>query len=581
MTTILSFVKPHRTAIAAVLVMILLQSFSQLLLPTMMAEIVDRGVATGDVPFILRMGGFMLLVAAVGTGMAVTAAFLASRVSAGFGRDLRSHVFTHVSRFSLQEFDQLGTATLITRTTNDIIQLQQVLFMFMRLAVSAPMMAIGGISMAVTKDPTLSLVIIAAVPVLAVAIGIIASKGMPLFREMQKRLDQLNLIMREILTGIRVIRAFNKMDYEGRRFQQANRDLTATAIQANKLMAVMWPLMMVILNFSIVAIIWFGGIRIDSGYMQVGDLMAFIQYIAHIMFALMMLSMIFVTIPRASASAARIAEVLATEPSIRDPEAPVLLPAGDDDGRRGALIEFRNVSFSYPGAGEPALKDISFTARPGQVTAIIGGVGSGKSTLVNLIMRFYDVDSGSILLDGVDIRDLPQHQLRAQIGLVPQKSILFSGTIAENIRYGNPGAKDELVQHAARVAQAYDFIAQMEGGFDAVIDQGGTNLSGGQRQRLTIARALVRRPRVYIFDDTFSALDFRTEARLRAALREETAGATVIIVAQRVNTIMNADRILVLDEGRMAGWGTHQELLKTCQVYREIVASQTAGEEPA
>lgn len=582
MTKLIKFLKPYRTAIAAIVILVFCQSFAQLLLPTLMAEIVDQGIVYGNIDLIVKIGGIMLLVAAGGTLVAVVAGYLASRVASQFGRDLRNAVFSRVSSFSLQEFDRFGTATLITRTTNDINQVQQVLFMMLRMSISAPTMAVGGIVMAVSKDPTLSLVIVVIVPLLAAAIGIIAAKGMPLFQAIQRKVDHLNLVVREQLTGIRVIRAFNRTDHETRRFQEANRSLTETSIMANKIMAAMWPIMMLLLNFTTIAIVWFGGIRIENGYMQLGDLMAFIQYVMQIMFALMMVSMIFVMIPRASVSAGRISEVLETEPAIKDPSSPPVKSVTDrlPQGSHGT-IEFRNVTFSYPGAEQPALRNISFKAGPGEVTAIIGSIGSGKTTLVNLIMRFYDVDEGSILIDGVDIRDWPQAVLRAKIGLVPQKSILFSGTIADNIRYGNRHASDDEVYHAARVAQALDFISELEDGFDAVIDQGGTNLSGGQKQRLTIARAVVRKPSIYIFDDTFSALDFKTEAKLRAALAEETTSATVIIVAQRVSTIMHADRILVLHEGRLDGVGTHEQLLRTSEVYREIVASQMTEEASA
>lgn len=578
MIKLLRFVKPYSATVVLILLLILLQSFSQLLLPTLMAEIIDRGVVYGDIELVTRVGSLMLLVATGGTAFAIAAGYFASGVAARFGRDLRNAVFTRVSSFSLQEFDRFGTATLITRTTNDINQVQQVLLMMLRLAVGAPTMAIGGIVMAVSKDPTLSLVVVVVVPLLGAAIGIISAKGLPLFKAIQACFDQLNLVTREGLTGIRVIRAFNRTDHQSRRFSAVNRDLTETAIRANKLMAAMWPAMMLILNFTSIAIVWFGGIRIENGYMQVGDLMAFIQYVMQIMFALMMLSMIFVMIPRASVAAARIAEVLDTEPVITDPEEPALPPV---TGNIQGTIEFDNVTFSYPGAEQPALQDISFKAGPGEVTAIIGSIGSGKTTLVNLIMRFYDVDRGRILVDGVDVRHMPQATLRAKIGYVPQKTILFSGTIADNIRYGNQSATHEEVEHAAQVAQAIDFISELEDGFDSVLDQGGTNLSGGQKQRLAIARALVRKPSIYIFDDTFSALDFKTDAKLRAALAAETAGSTVIIVAQRVSTIMHADRIIVLHEGRMVGMGTHQQLLRSCPVYREIVASQLAEETPA
>ncbi|MGZ6530083.1 MAG: ABC transporter ATP-binding protein, partial [Tumebacillaceae bacterium] len=413
------------------------------------------------------------------------------------------------------------------------------------------------------------------VPVLALAIYLVASKGIKLFRTMQTKLDKLNQVLREGLTGIRVIRSFNRIEYEKGRFREANFDLTSTAIKANKIMAFLWPIMMLTLNFSIIAIIWFGGIRIDHGDMQVGDLMAFIQYATQIMFSLMMLSMMFMMIPRASASAVRINEVLTTLPDIND-----AAQVKETDNQAG-VVEFQDVTFSYPGAEKPALSNITFTARPGQITAIIGGTGAGKSTLISLLPRFYDIDSGHLLVDGVDVREQSQQNLRAKIGFVPQKAVLFTGTIADNIRYGKDDATDEEVAHAADVAQATEFISEMKDGFGSVIAQGGTNVSGGQKQRLSIARALVRRPEIYVFDDSFSALDFKTDAKLRAALKQETTESTVIIVAQRVTTVMDADQILVLNEGEIAGIGTHRELMATCEVYREIVSSQLSEEEIA
>ncbi len=449
------------------------------------------------------------------------------------------------------------------------------MMMMLRMMVMAPLMCIGGIIMAVSKDATLSLVLVVIIPVLAAAIFAVARKGIPLFKAMQVKLDKLNLVLRESLTGVRVIRSFNRIDHEKRRFDQANLDLTDTAIKVNKIMASMMPLMMLILNFSTIAIIWFGGIRINDGNMQVGDLMAFIQYAMQILFSLIMVSMMFVMIPRASASTVRINEVLDTETAIGD--AANVRHAAE---RRGH-VEFRDVTFSYPGAEQPALSGITFSAHPGEVTAIIGGTGSGKSTLVSLVMRFYDVERGSILIDGVDVRDMRQQDLRARIGYVPQKAVLFTGTVADNIRYGKEDASDEEVRHAAEIAQASEFILKMQDGFDSVIAQGGTNVSGGQKQRLSIARALVRKPQIYIFDDSFSALDYKTDAKLRAALRQETVDSTVIIVAQRVSTVMDADRIIVLDEGRIAGIGNHRELMNTCEVYREIVSSQLSEEEIA
>lgn len=575
MIRLFRFLKPYWVPLVFVLALIFLQTLSDLYLPTLMADIVDKGIVEGDVPFILKVGGFMLLVAAGGVICSIAASYLSSKISVGYGKILRGKVFSHVENFSLNEFDKIGTASLITRTTNDITQVQQVFIMILRMMVMAPMMCIGGIIMAVSKDAKLSLILVAVIPILVGAILLVVSKGMPLFKAMQVKLDKLNLVLREGLTGIRVIRSFNRDEYEQRRFDQANRDLTETAIKVNKIMASLMPVMMLVMNFSSIAIIWFGGIRIDSGDMQVGSLMAFLQYAMQIMFSLLMMSMMFVMIPRASASAVRINEVLDMVPDIKD--APQVQQAGDNQG----YVEFQDVTFSYPGAEEPALTNISFRTGPGEFTAVIGGTGSGKSTLISLIPRFYDVDEGAVFVDGVDVRSMSQEALRAKIGFVPQKAVLFSGTIADNIRYGNEEATEEEVKHAADIAQATEFISGMKDGFGSVIAQGGTNVSGGQKQRLSIARALVRKPAVYIFDDSFSALDFKTDAKLRAALKQETADAAVIIVAQRVSTVMDADRIIVLDEGRIAGIGKHQELMDTCGVYREIVSSQLSEEEIA
>lgn len=569
------FLRPYTPQVLVVLLLAFFQSLSELYLPTLMSDIVDKGIVSGDTAYIWRVGGVMLLVAAGGTLVAIGGAYLSAVVSSGFGRDMRGQVFRKVQSFSLQEFDRLGTATLITRTTNDITQVQMVVMLILRMMITAPMMMIGGIVMAVSKDPTLSLVIVVTIPVLVGLIALVASKGIPLFKAMQQKIDRLNLVVREGLTGIRVVRAFNRTDHERRRFQEANRDLTDTAIRVNKLMALMMPLMMLLMNLTAVAIIWFGGIRIDAGQMEVGDLMAFIQYVMQIMFSLLMLSMMFIMVPRASASAVRINEVLEVVSTVQDPARP------QQPANLQGQVEFRSVSFYYPGAERPAIEGISFTARPGEVTAIIGGTGAGKTTLVNLIPRFYDATEGQVLVDGIDVREWRQEDLRARIGYVPQKALLFTGSIADNIRYGKEDASDAEVAHAAEVAQAASFIGEMKEGYGTEIAQGGTNVSGGQKQRLTIARALVRRPEIYIFDDNFSALDFKTDARLRAALKPETARATTFIVAQRVSTVMDADRIIVLDAGRIAGMGTHKELLQSCEVYREIVSSQLSEEELA
>lgn len=572
MRKLLPILRPYRWMAITAAALVFVQAFSEIYLPTLMASIVDYGVVMGDTRHILAVGAVMVAVAAVGMSAAFMGARLASLVAVGFARDLRNRLFTHVSNFSLHEFDKIGTATLITRTTNDVAQLQQLVFMSLRMMIRAPLMAIGGIIMAVVQDPRLSLIFVAVIPLLAVVIGLISSKGMPLFRAMQEKIDRLNLVTREVLSGIRVVRAFNRTEYEEKRFDDANRDLTTTATRVNRLMAAMEPAMSIIFNFTIIVILWIGGLRVDSGELQVGRMMAFIQYAMHIMFSLMMVSMILVTVPRAMVSASRIAEVLEMQPEIKDPEEPKV-PAEEL-----GVVEFDNVTFYYPGAEVPALQNVSFTARPGEVTAIIGGIGSGKSTLVSLLLRFYDVTSGSIRVDGIDVREWPQRELRERIGYVPQRAMLFSGTIRENLRYGKPQATEEEIRHAAETAQAAEFIERLELGYDAPVAQGGANFSGGQKQRLTIARALVRRPKIYVFDDNFSALDFRTDAKVRMALRRETAHATVIIVAQRVATIMDADQIIVLDSGRVAGIGTHRELLASCPIYREIVASQLAEE---
>ncbi|UQZ33940.1 multidrug ABC transporter ATP-binding protein [Paenibacillus sp. PK3_47] len=586
MIKLLKELKPFKLAVAMILILVFLQSMGDLYLPTLMSDIVDKGIVQADRSYIWKIGGFMLLVAGLGALFSVVASYLSAKVAAGFGKNVRSRMFNHVENFTLHEFDKLGTASLITRTTNDITQVQTVLTMMLRMMISAPMMMIGGIIMAVSEDAKLSLIFVVVIPVLVGAILLIGMKGLPLFKAIQVKLDTLNRVLREHLTGIRVIRSFNRIEHENRRFTEANTDLTATAIKVNKIMAGLMPLMMLVMNFSMIAILYYGGIRIGDGDLQVGSLMAFIQYAMQIMFSLIMVSMMFVLIPRASASAVRINEVLDMQPEIKDPGPTELhntAEATRGDGRdtmRG-FVEFENVSFSYPGAEQPALSGISFSARPGEVTAIIGGTGSGKSTLLSMIPRFYDVVEGAVRVDGVDVRDMTQEELRSKIGYIPQKAVLFTGTINDNIRYGKEDATDEEIIHAAKVAQAYDFVSAMKEGFNSGIAQGGNNVSGGQKQRLSIARALVRKPEVYLFDDSFSALDFKTDARLRAALKEETTESTVLIVAQRVSTVMDADRIIVLDEGRIAGIGNHRELLENSEVYREIVSSQLSEEEIA
>lgn len=567
--------KDYWYLIVAILVLAFFQAIAELNLPNLMSNIVDTGIVKGDVNYILKIGGYMLLVALGGTICAVFVSFLASKVALGFSRDLREKVFKKVESFSLNEFDELGTSSLITRTTNDINQVQQVMVMLLRIALFAPIMFIGAMIMALSKDVSLSSAFLISIPLLLILIGVIGKMGLPLFKSIQKKIDSLNKVVREGLIGIRVVRAFNRTEYEEKRFDDASKDLMETSIKVNKIMAVMMPMMMLIFNFMSIAIIWFGAKRVDAAAMQVGDLMAFLQYAMQVMMAVVMVSIIFIMIPRASASAERINEVLNLEPVIVDNES-----TKTANEKRGYL-EFRNVAFRYKGAEEPVLSNISFSTKPGETTAIIGSTGSGKTALVNLIPRFYDIEGGEILINGVDIRTMSQEDLRHKIGVVPQKAVLFSGTIKDNIRYGKEDATDEDIIHAAEIAQATEFISNMKDGYDSEITQGGSNVSGGQKQRLSIARAIVRKPEIYIFDDSFSALDFKTDAKLRGDLKAETKNSSVIIVAQRVSTVMDADRIIVLDEGKIAGMGTHKELLEECSVYKEIVASQLSEEEIA
>jgi len=575
MLKLFKYLKPYILSIGVVLVLIFFQTMADLYLPTLMSDIINEGVMNGDTSYILKTGGFMLLIAGGGVLCSVIVSLLSSRTSVGFGKILRNNVFRHVESFSLHEFDKIGTATLITRTTNDITQIQMVTMMMMRMMIGAPIMAVGGIIMAMSKDKPLTIVLFVAIALLAAVIIVLASKAMPLFKQMQKKIDKINLVLREKLTGIRVIRAFNRMDHESQRFEDANIDLTNNYIKVNRIMAFMMPGIMLIMNFTSIAILWFGIIRIDEGNMNIGALFAFTQYAMQIMFSMIMVAMMFIMVPRAQAAAVRINEVLETVPEIVDP-----VNAKISDAERG-YVEFRDVTFSYHGAEQPAIHNISFSAKPGEITAIIGSTGSGKSTLVNLIPRFYDVDSGSVLIDGVDVQEMTQQNLREKIGYVPQKAVLFSGSIHDNIRYGKEDANIDEETHAAEIAQVTDFINSMEDGYDHILAQGGMNVSGGQKQRLSIARALVRKPEIYIFDDSFSALDFKTDAKLRAALKKEINDATVLIVAQRVGTVMDADNIIVLDEGSIVGMGKHKELLGNCKVYREIVVSQLSEEEIA
>jgi ATP-binding cassette subfamily B protein len=575
MIRLFRFLRRYIGMILLVFVLVFAQSMANLYLPTLLADIINNGIVKNDQNYILREGGIMLLVTIGGAIAAIISAYFAAHVAVGFGRDVRQKLFTHVSKFSLHEFDQVGTASMITRTTNDTNQVQTVLLIMLSMLISAPMMAIGGIILAYQQDATLTWTLAAAIPLLVIVILLVMTKAIPLFQIMQVKIDKVNLVLDEGLTGVRVIRAFGREPHEEQRFDLANLDLTNTAISVYRLTAILFPFMMLVLNLTTVAIFWFGSNLINSGDMQVGALIAFLQYAMQILFAFLMLSMMFIFLPRAAASAKRINEVLDIKPEINDADA--TREAASEHG----MVEFRDVTFSYPGAEEPALSHISFTARPGQVTAIIGGTGAGKSSLVTLIPRFYDVDSGAVLVDGVDVREQAQEALRAKIGFVPQRAVLFSGTIEENIRYGKEDATEDEIRRAAQIAQATEFIDDMPQGMQTAIAQGGTNVSGGQKQRLSIARALIRKPEIYIFDDTFSALDYTTDANLRAALKGETENATVVIVAQRVSTILEADQILVLDEGKLAGIGTHHQLMETNEVYREIVLSQLSLEEVA
>jgi len=575
MIKLFRFAKPYKFLITGVILLVFLQTMADLYLPTLMSDIIDKGVMQGDTSMIMSTGSKMLLVAGIGGVGAILSSFWSAKVAVGFGKILRNEVFSHVSTFSEKEIDRFGTATLITRSTNDITQIQNVFIMMLRMMISAPFMAVGGMMLAYSKDRTLTLVFVVAMPILALVIGFIASKGMPRFKIIQVKLDRVNLVLREKLTGIRVIRAFNQSLYERQRFDEANRDVTDNYIKINRIMAFMMPSMMLVMNLTSLAILWFGIIRIDSGNMAMGSLVAFTQYSMQIMFSMVMLSMMFIMVPRAQAAAVRVLEVLDAQPDILDPANPV-----QNSLTRG-YVEFRNVTFHYAGAEAPAISNVSFAAGPGEVTAIIGSTGAGKSTVLNLIPRFYDAVSGQVLVDGIDVREWSLETLRHKIGYVPQKPVLFSGSIADNLRYGRTDARVEDISKASEIAQAAGFIKDFENGYAHNVAQGGTNLSGGQKQRLSIARALVRDPEIYLFDDSFSALDFKTDSNLREALKSVTKEATVIIVAQRVGTVMDADRIIVMEEGRVAGIGTHKALLTSCPVYREIVLSQLSEEEIA
>ncbi|EAF2830427.1 ABC transporter ATP-binding protein [Listeria monocytogenes] len=574
MMKLMKRLKPYWLSITAVLVLTFGQVIGQLYLPTLMSNIIDKGVVTGDTDYIWSTGMKMLLISFASVILSVIVVYLASRISMGFGKDLRDKIFTKVEDFSLQEFDKVGTSSLITRTTNDVVQIQNVLYMMMRLMVMAPIMLLGGIIMAVGRDAKLSLIFVVVLPLLLLLVVILGGKAMPMFKSLQKKMDKLNRVIREGLTGIRVVRSFNRNEDELEKFEEANADYATTAIKVNRLLSLMSPLMMLLMNLTSIAIVWIGSIFIGNGDMQVGDLMAFIQYAMQIMMSFMMLSAVFIMIPRAGASAERINEVL-------DMNAEILNPENPKTSTPPAKLSFENVTFRYEGAEKPVIEDITFEANAGETVAIIGSTGAGKSTLINMIPRFYDVESGVVKINGIDVREMDQSSLRQKIGLVPQKAVLFTGTIASNMRYGKEDATDEEIWAALRTAQAENFVYKLANGLGSRVEQGGNNFSGGQKQRLSIARSLIRKPEIYIFDDSFSALDFKTDAKLREALKAETTEAVTLIVAQRITSVVNSDQIIVMNEGKIAGIGTHEELKESNQIYQEIMRSQLSEEEIA
>jgi len=568
------FLPPYRWPLLLVMVLLAIQAVANLYLPELYADIINNGVAKGDTAYILRSGGVMLAVTFAMGIAAVIGAYFSAKTAMAFGRDVRSSIFRTVETFSAVELNHFGSASLITRNTNDVQQVQQVLLLALTVMISAPIMAVGGLIMALRQDVPLSAVLLVIIPLMALLIGTVMRRAVPLFRAMQLKVDRINLVMRETLSGVRVIRAFVRTRHEEERFDVASADLMDTGLRVNRLFAVTIPTLMAIMNLSTVAVLYLGAYRVDSGQMPIGNLTAFLQYIALILFSIMTAVIMFVMVPRGQVSGTRIREVLDQAPSIWDPPTPI------SPERRGR-VEFRAVEFRYPGAEDPVLRSISFHANPGETTAIVGSTGSGKSTLINLLPRFYDATGGAVLIDGVDVREMDRQDLWRRIGMVPQKAFLFGGTIASNLRYGDEEATDDDLWRALTIAQGREFVEAMDDQLQSPISQGGTNVSGGQRQRLAIARALVKKPDIYVFDDSFSALDFRTDARLRAALARELGHATVIIVAQRVGTILHADRIVVLEDGGIAGIGTHDELMRTCETYREIVLSQVSEEEVA
>ncbi|MGW3723978.1 ABC transporter ATP-binding protein [Streptomyces sp. NPDC000851] len=567
--------RPYKRPITVLVVLQFLQTCATLYLPTLNADIIDNGVVNGDTGYILSFGALMIGISLAQVVCNIGAVYYGARTASALGRDMRAGIFDRVQSFSAREVGHFGAPSLITRTTNDVQQVQMLVLMTFTLMVSAPIMCVGGIVLALGLDVPLSGVLVAVVPVLGICVMLIVRRLRPLFRSMQERLDTVNRVLREQITGNRVIRAFVRDEYEQHRFRKANAELTEVSLGAGNLLALMFPIVMTVVNVSSIAVVWFGAHRIDSGGMQIGDLTAYLAYLMQIVMSVMMATFMFMMVPRAEVCAERIQDVLDTSSSVVPPSSPVR------ELRRHGHLEIRGAGFRYPGAEEPVLKAVDLLARPGETTAVIGSTGSGKSTLLGLVPRLFDATDGEVLVDGVDVRTVEPQLLARTVGLVPQKPYLFAGTVATNLRYGNPDATDEELWHALEVAQAKPFVERLEGGLDAPIAQGGTNVSGGQRQRLAIARTLVQRPEIYLFDDSFSALDYATDAALRAALGRETAEATVVIVAQRVATIRDADRIVVLDEGRVVGTGRHHELMADNETYREIVLSQLTEAEAA
>lgn len=575
MRSVLAYIKPYKWWVLLSFLFVFLQAMADLYLPSLMGDIVDQGIVYGDTAYILKTGIFMLIVSFGGVLCAVVVSLLSSRIGLGVSRDIRRGVFHKVSDFAIAQYDEIGTSSLITRTTNDVVQVQTFVMMGLRMLVMAPLLAVGGIVMAIYTNARLSLIFVAVVPILLISVALVGKKAMPMFQSLQKKIDHLTLVLREQLTGMKIVRMFNRVEDEKERFQASNTDLTQTALRVNRIIAFMMPIMMLVMNSTTLVIVWVGAGRIDAGNMQVGDLIAFIQYAMQILMSFVMMSLLFVVVPRAQASAVRIAEVLDKEVVGECAASEVV--RNIPEPYRGEIC-FEHVTFSYPGAESPALSDVSFTIHPGKMNAMIGGTGAGKTAILQLLLGFYRCSAGKITIDGVDIAKISQEALRQQIAYVPQKNVLFTGTIEQNLRYGDPDAGETRLKEAAEVSQSLGFIEQITDGFQAEVSQGGKNFSGGQRQRLAIARALVRNTAIYVFDDSFSALDFKTDAILRQAMKTYLQNRTIFMVAQRLHTIQDADQIIVLDEGKVVGVGKHEELLKSCPVYQETAKSQMPEE---